>query len=70
MIEFKLREDEDYIKLGQLLKASNLVSSGAEAKTVITEGYVLLNGAECDMRGKKIYKGDIVLYKEKEIKVI
>jgi len=69
-MEFKLREGEDYIKLGQLLKACNLVSSGVEAKIVINENKVLVNSFICNMRGKKIYKGDKVSYNNLEVIII
>ena len=68
MKEIKLRED--YIKLGQALKAVGLVSSGIEAKIVITEGEVLVNGEQELRRGRKLYDGDTVLFQEEEIKVI
>ena len=51
---------EDYIKLGQALKAAGLVESGVEAKIVIQEGEVKVNGEVCTMRGKKIRPGDVV----------
>ena len=69
-MEFKLREEDEFIKLGQLMKACNLVSSGAEAKTVITEGLVKVNDDICDMRGKKIHRGDKVIFNEKEVNII
>lgn len=68
MKEIKLRED--YIKLGQALKAVGLVSSGIEAKIVITEGEVLVNGEQELRRGRKLYDGDTVLFQGEEIKVI
>ncbi len=68
MKEIKLRED--YIKLGQALKAAGLVSSGIEAKIVITEGEVLVNGEQELRRGRKLYDGDTVLFQGEEIKVI
>ena len=68
MKEVKLRED--YIKLGQALKAAGLVSSGIEAKIVITEGEVLVNGEQELRRGRKLYDGDTVLFQGEEIKVI
>ena len=70
MKEFHLRECEEYIKLGQLLKAVNLVSSGVEAKIEIIEGNVRVNGEVCEMRGKKVHDGDEVFFKDEEIKVI
>ena len=63
----KLREE--FIKLGQALKAAGLVDSGVEAKEVIQEGQVLVNG-EVDMRrGRKLYAGDIVAFDGEEIKI-
>lgn len=67
MNTIKLRDD--YIKLGQALKAAGLVSSGVEAKDVIMNGLVKVNG-EIDMRrGKKLYDGDIVSFDGEEIKI-
>ena len=63
----KLRED--YIKLGQALKAAGLVSSGVEAKEVILEGLVKVNGNTELQRGKKLYEGDIVTFDGEEIKI-
>jgi len=65
----QLRQGEDYIKLGQALKAAAFVSSGAEAKEVILEGLVLVNGEKECRRGKKLYAGDVVLYDKQEIKI-
>lgn len=61
---------EEYIKLGQLLKATGLCESGVEAKDVITEGLVKVNGSIETRRGKKLYNGDIVNFEGKEVKVI
>ena len=69
-MKFKLRDEDEYIKLGQLLKACNLVSSGSEAKIVINDGLVKVNNDVCDMRGKKIYRGDIVEFENKEVNII
>lgn len=68
MEEIKLRGE--FIKLGQALKAVNLVESGADAKDVIVEGLVKVNGEVCTMRGKKLVDGDIVSYNGNEIKII
>ena len=48
------------IKLDSLLKFAALVGTGGEAKVVISEGMVKVNGEVCTMRGKKIYPGDRV----------
>jgi len=50
-----------YITLGQLLKFADVVSDGADAKILITEGYVKLNGNVETRRGKKIYNNDEVV---------
>ena len=63
----KLREE--FIKLGQALKAAGLVESGVEAKDVILEGLVLVNGEVDTRRGRKLYDGDIVVFNGEEIKV-
>ena len=64
----KLREE--YIKLGQALKAAGLVGSGVEAKEVILEGLVKVNGAIEMQRGQKLYNGDIVSFDGEEIKIV
>lgn len=68
MQEIKLRED--YIKLGQALKAAGLVSSGVEAKIVIANEEVKVNGKVETQRGKKLIDGDIVSFNGEEIKIV
>ena len=63
----KLREE--FIKLGQALKAANLVSSGVEAKDVILDGMVKVNGVTEYQRGKKLRAGDMVSFNGEEIKI-
>lgn len=53
----------EYIKLQDLLKLANLVSTGGEAKLLITDGYVDVNGEVCTQRGKKIRPGDVVTFR-------
>lgn len=60
---------EDYIKLGQALKAAGLVDSGVEAKFVIQDGLVLVNGNVELQRGKKLVDGDIVEFEDNQIKI-
>ena len=69
MESFKLRAGEDFIRLGQVLKAVGFVDSGAEAKEVIQDGQVTVNGEMELRRGRKIDKGDIVSYEVREIKI-
>ena len=68
MHQIKLREE--YIKLGQALKAAGLVDSGVEAKEEIIDGKVKVNGAVEVQRGKKLHDGDIVDYNGEQIQVI
>lgn len=60
MAENKISITTEFIKLDALLKFSSLVSSGGEAKNLIQDGLVLVNGEVCTMRGKKIRSGDTV----------
>ena len=48
----------EFIKLQDAMKYANIVYSGGEAKSLIQEGEVLVNGEVCTMRGKKLYPGD------------
>ncbi|MCI7263105.1 MAG: RNA-binding S4 domain-containing protein [Clostridium sp.] len=64
----KLREE--YIKLGQALKAAGLVENGVDAKYAIQDGLVKVNGAVEYQRGKKLYDGDEVLFEGNTIKII
>ena len=57
---FQLTLREEYIKLGQALKAAGLVESGVDAKFVIQDGLVLVNGQIETQRGKKLVAGDKV----------
>lgn len=59
----------EYIKLEALLKLANLVGSGGQAKVVIQDGQVTVNGAVCPMRGKKLRPGDLVVFQDREILV-
>ncbi|MDY4488641.1 MAG: RNA-binding S4 domain-containing protein [Candidatus Limivicinus sp.] len=56
----KITINTEFIKLDSLLKFAALVGTGGEAKYVISEGMVKVNGEVCTMRGKKIYPGDRV----------
>ncbi|MBR3004266.1 MAG: RNA-binding S4 domain-containing protein [Lachnospiraceae bacterium] len=58
---------DEYIKLGQALKAAGLVGSGVDAKFEIQDGKVRVNGEVCCMRGKKLVEGDIVDYAGEQI---
>ena len=68
METIKLREE--YIKLGQALKAAGLVESGVDAKYAIEDGRVSVNGETAFQRGKKLVDGDVVVYEGNTIKII
>lgn len=60
---------DDFIKLGQLLKLAGFVDSGLDAKIVIQDGRVKVNGEVDTRRGKKVVAGDVVEYQGKQVKV-
>lgn len=67
MVKIKLRDE--FIKLGQALKATNLVESGVDAKNVIQEGLVSVNSEIELRRGRKLFCGDIVDFNGEQIKI-
>ena len=67
MYIIKLREE--FIKLGQALKAAGVVENGVEAKEVIIDGLVKVNGEIDTRRGKKLYDGDVISFNGEEIKI-
>lgn len=68
MATVKLRDD--YIKLGQALKAAGLVGSGVDAKFVIQDGLVKVNGETEYQRGKKLYDGDVFSYNGETVRIV
>ena len=67
MQTYKIKDD--FIKLGQALKAAGLVGSGVDAKFVIQDGLVKVNGAVSLQRGKKLVCGDVVEYDGQTLKI-
>ena len=65
----KIQIDTEFIKLDSLLKFAALVGTGGEAKYVISEGLVEVNGETCTQRGKKIRPGDKVKFERYELEV-
>ena len=59
----------EFIKLEALLKFAALVGTGGEAKLVIADGLVKVNGEVCTMRGRKIRPGDVVSFADAELLV-
>ena len=68
MQQIKLRDE--FIKLGQAIKAAGLVESGVEAKSVIQDGEVKVNGSVEYQRGKKLYDGDLIEFNGDQIKIV
>ena len=64
-----IKINTEFIKLDALLKFASLVGSGGEAKALIQDGCVLVNGEVCTMRGKKIRSGDTVSLDGHEVTV-
>lgn len=59
----------EFIRLQELLKFASLVSTGGEAKLMILEGEVSVNGEPCLQRGKKLRPGDVVRCRGQELTV-
>ena len=65
----KIRIEGPFIKLGQALKAAHLVENGAEAKEVIQNGQVQVNGETDLRRGRKLVSGDTVTYRGQTVEM-
>ena len=65
-MEITIRDGEEFIKLGQALKKAGLVSSGVDAKMIIQDGLVKVNGEVDTRRGKKLYPGDKIRVLDQE----
>lgn len=61
---------DDFIKLGQALKLAGLVESGVDAKFVIQDGLVKVNGNVEIQRGKKLFEGDIFEFEGNQVKIM
>ena len=66
----KISIETDYIKLDSLLKFAAVVGTGGEAKYVISEGMVTVNGEVCTMRGKKLRPGDQVSFQGLDFEIV
>lgn len=65
-----IRLKDDYIKLGQALKAAGVAGSGVDAKFMIQDGLVKVNGETEYQRGKKLYDGDLFTCNGETVQVI
>lgn len=66
----ELKVKDDFIKLGQVLKACGMVESGVEAKEVIQDGLVTVDGKVEIQRGKKLKGGEIIEFNGQKVKII
>ncbi len=69
MNEIKIIIKTEFIKLDAFLKYCGACETGGEAKLSVQEGYVLVNGEVCTMRGKKLRDGDTVEIDERVYRV-
>jgi len=65
----KISINTEFIKLDAMLKYAAAVGTGGEAKLVISEGMVEVNGEVCTMRGKKLHAGDKVKFQDMEFEI-
>lgn len=68
-MEHTIQIKDEFIKLGQALKLAGLVSSGIEAKEIILDGNVTVNGEVDLRRGKKLYPGDVFEFDGNKVEV-
>ncbi len=67
-MELKIRDE--FIKLGQAIKAAGLVENGAEAKEVVQAGEVKVNGEADTRRGRKCVPGDVIEFRGETITIV
>ena len=68
MEEIKLRDE--FIKLGQALKLSGLVGSGTDAKFLISDGLISVDGETETRRGRKLFGGEVVTFEDNSFKIV
>ena len=66
----KLVLNDTFIKLGQALKAAGFCDKGSDAKIVIQDGQVLVNGETELRRGRKLYDGDVVSFDGRQLQIV
>lgn len=69
-MEVEIRQEDEFIKLGQALKKAGFAGSGVDAKMIIQDGRVTVNGEIEERRGKKLYPGDIVSFEGESFKIV
>ena len=69
MITVNIREKDEFIKLGQALKKAGVVGSGVDAKMLIQDGQVEVNGEVEYQRGKKLHEGDVITFNGESVQI-
>ena len=69
MITVNIREEDEFIKLGQALKKAGVVGSGVDAKMLIQDGQVEVNGEVEYQRGKKLHEGDVITFNGESVQI-
>ena len=69
-MDIKIRDGEDFIRLGQALKKAGLVGSGSDAKALIQDGAVKVNGEAELRRGRKLYPDDNIFFEGETVRII
>ena len=67
---FEIPLEGEYIKLGQALKAVNTAEDGVDAKYMVLDGLVQVNGETDTRRGRKLFAGDVVDFQEIQIRIV
>lgn len=70
MAVYEVKLKDEFIKLGQALKAAGLADTGADAKFLIQDGKVSVNGETEYQRGKKLHEGDVVSLEGSVVKIV
>ncbi len=65
----QIKIKDEYIKLGQALKLAGMVGSGVEAKVMVQDGQVIVNGEVELQRGKKLHPGDVISFQGEEAEI-
>ncbi len=69
-MEIQIREGEDFIRLGQALKKAGIAGTGSDAKMMILDGEVLVNGESEQRRGRKLYPNDTISFGDETYRII
>lgn len=66
----KIKINSEYITLGQLLKMTDFIQSGGEAKFAVKELHITVNGEMEDRRGRKLRSGDVIVIEDQSFTLV